>query len=79
MTERKSNGCLTGLMMGFELLSLVEFFALFIFKVAKVAEITWFTVFLPLIIGAGTPVVLLGITVLIAVLVDAVRKANGND
>lgn len=82
MTERKSNGCLTGLMMGFELLALAAFFALLIFKVAKVAEITWFVVFLPLIIGAGTPVVLFGIAVLIVVLVRVFKgmsEANDND
>lgn len=84
MTERENNGCLTGLMMGFELLALAAFFALFILKVAKVAEITWFIVFLPLIIGAGTPVVLFGIEVAVVVVVlvrafNGMSEANDND
>lgn len=82
MTERKNNGCLTGLMMGFELLALAAFFALLIFKVTKVAEITWFIVFLPLIIGAGTPVVLFGIAVAVVVLVRVFKgmsEADDND
>lgn len=77
--KKKNSGCSTGLWVLFMTACITATMVLGILKAVGALETTWLMAFLPLIIGAGTPVVLLGITAMIAVLVDAVRKANDND
>ena len=76
MTVRKNKGCTVGLWVLFFTACMTATIILLLLKIFGAVQITWFTVILPLIVGAVIPVTLFIIVVAAAFIVRVFKVAD---
>lgn len=79
MTERKNKGCSTAMWILLMTACVTATIVLLILKAVGAIETTWFIVFLPIMIGAALPVVVILFAILIGFMTGLLKVEEKND